>query len=252
MCGALGRAPGLKGAPSFACNGVKPDENATLHDYFEQHKRPWSSQDTDANIRLFSTFYHMLSWEFSKAPSPRPLSATNWEHPQLVSIIVMRDPLSRLLAGDHATKTNFPNILEGNASLDEWWAFADSTNTNNFAMRILAGQDCCQGQDTDPIHLVHAKELLSRFTFILDLACLTDGMAAVAHSLGFEPRQQRALLDQAAVMMQRELAPSGVVHPPVSERIPFPQVYEFLQRRNYLDIELYEWSKQISLVRCEA
>ena len=251
MCDTLGRALGLKGAPSFACNTVRPDENATLYDYFQQHKRPWTSQDTDANIKLFSTFYHMISWEFRKPPSPRPLSGTDWEHPGLVSAIIMRDPLSRLLAGDHETITKFPRILKGNASLDEWWAFANSTNTNNFALRILAGQDCCQGEDTDPIHLVHAKELLSRFTFILDLACLSDGMEAVAHSLGFEPQQRRSLHDKVTELTERELA-KRVAHPPMSERIPFPQVHEFLRRRNDLDMELYEWSKEISLVRCQA
>lgn len=189
----------------------------------------------------------MLGWEFRSPPSP-PLSETDWEHPNLVSIIVMRDPLSRLLAGDHDTKEEYSNIIKGNASLDEWKAYAESKNTNNFALRILSGRDCCQGEATDPKHLVRAKKLLQRFTFVLDIACLNDGIAAVADILGFEPLHRRELTEKF-VVDSRKLTLHHL-HPSPSERIPFPEIYDLLRRRNALDIELYEWSKKISLVQC--
>ncbi|GKZ00582.1 hypothetical protein MPSEU_001010400 [Mayamaea pseudoterrestris] len=248
MCGALGKAPNQKGAPSFACNNVKAEENASLHEYFEQHKRPWKRKETDANVKLFSSFFHMIAWEFRSPPNPS-LAMTDWRNPNLVSIIVMRDPMSRLLAGDRITSIKFPNILKGNASEDEWWDFANSKSTNNFALRILAGRGCCQGENTSLVHLTRAKRLLRRFTFVLDIECLDHGIAAVAQSLGIELRARRLLENQATDMKERELAHAA--RPPVSERIPFPQIYDYLLRRNYLDIELYKWSKEISFVRCQ-
>lgn len=124
-------------------------------------------------------------------------------------------------------------------------AFAKSDMTNNFAMRILTPERCCQGEHTDPKHLVHAKELVRRFTFVLDIACLNEGITAVAQALGMEPRQ----LPRALSLLE-ERALRYKPHPPVSERIPYPEVYDFLVRRNRLDMELYEWGKEISFVRC--
>jgi len=40
------------------------------------------------------------------------------------------------------------------------------------------------------------------------------------------------------------------VHQSAKERIPYPEVYEYLLEKNRLDIELYEWSKTLALVNC--
>ena len=114
-----------------------------------------------------------------------------------------------------------------------------------FALAILAGPGCCQGNETDPKHLAAAKEVVSRMTFVLDIACLQAGLEEVAHLLGFEPREvDRRRLQR----VDRDLK----LHrkwPPPKDRIP-AKIYDFLVERNRLDIELYEWSKEISLVRC--
>ena len=184
----------------------------------------------------------MISWEFSQAPSHNALNDTDWDNPNLVSIIVMREPISRLLAGDGYVKKKYPGIHDNTASLQDWWDFAhEHHHTNNFALSILAGQSCCQGEDTDPIHLEHAKELLSRFTFVLDISCLDEGMQAVADELGL-----------GIVIEESKERAKTHVHKHPRDRIAYPEVYDYLLERNHLDIELYEWAKTISLVDCEA
>lgn len=156
----------------------------------------------------------------------------------------MRDPISRALAGDGYTARNYPDINEHkNASLETWWKFAREPHiNNNYALNVLAGSNCCDGNNTDPIHLEHAKALVSRFTYVLDIACLVPGMQAIVDQLGVNI----TITDRSAgkAKAHHSLSPK--------ERIGFPEVYEYLLEKNKLDIELYEWSKTLSLVDCDA
>ena len=112
---------------------------------------------------------------------------------------------------------------------------------NNFALKVLAGPKCCQGNHTDPIHLENAKALITRFTFVLDVACLDAGMQSLADEL-----------DMGITIVEDQRHAAQHVHPDPRDRIPYPAVYDFLVERNRLDIELYQWSKTISLVDCAA
>ena len=55
-------------------------------------------------------YFHMMSWEFGGHNAGihdhgRSLDDPDWDYPNLVSVVVTRDPLSRLLAkGTHASK----------------------------------------------------------------------------------------------------------------------------------------------------
>jgi hypothetical protein len=86
-----------------------------------------------------------------------------------------------------------------------------------------------------------AKELVSRFTIILDLACLDENLAALAKLLQLED-----LMTPPPKSSKR----SNHTHPPNSERIPFPEIHQYLKERNQKDIELYQWAKRKSLVQC--
>lgn len=168
------------------------------------------------------------------------LEATNWEDNNLVSVIIMREPLSRLLAGDGYVKGKWPTLREPSTPIETWMEFAhDNKITNNYALTVLAGKGCCDGNNTDPVHLQHAKKLVSRFTYVLDMECLNEGMQALADQLGIKT----TIADNRAAKHH---------HPSAKDRIPYPEVYDFLRERNKLDIELYQWSKTISLVDCAA
>lgn len=243
VCGIIGHAPSTDGAPSGFCNHPRDEDHVNMTVY--PNYDPWEYNKTAENIRIVRQYFHMIGWEHSHAPK-LPLSTTHWEDKNLVSIFVAREPISRLLAGDGWVQQNFPGVAHGDGDEDEWWRYANWThNTNNFALSILAGHGCCQGANTNRSHLQAAKALLKRFTFVLDLACLTEGLQEIANQLGIELEQRRL------AELKRELNHSNHTHASNQERIPYPAVYEYLLERNRLDIELYEWTKTISLVRCD-
>jgi hypothetical protein len=239
LCTVFGRAPNTKGSPTFACMHVQPEDNVTDPEY--PNDMPWTYNETAANVEIVKKYFHMISWEFG---SPKmPLNETNWEYEKLVSVYVSRDPLSRLLAGDGMVLKKYPGVLKEethvNATLQEWWDFAhEKQHTNNYALRVLAGNGCCNGSDTKSFHLENAKQLLSRYTFILDMACFDQSMSAMADILGITITPQKA---------QR----LHHTHKSPKERIPYPDVYDYLVERNKMDIALYEWTKTQALVKCD-
>ncbi|CAB9499265.1 expressed unknown protein [Seminavis robusta] len=234
FCQVIGRH--LK-APTFACLGPKPEDHVGP-DY--PKIRPWKYNDTDDRIQNIRQYFNMISWEFMIPPGSgkNQINETNWEHPQLVSVFVIREPISRTLAGDRFVDNNWPN-LHTNGTLEEWMEFANADkHTDNYALRVLAGPDCCNGTHTDRSHFERARKQVSRFTFVLDIECLDAGMAELARVLDIDlgppdnkPRKSHN-------------------HKPPSERIPYREVYDYLLERNKLDIELYEWAKARSLVNC--
>lgn len=165
----------------------------------------------------------------------------DWENPNLLSVIVMRDPISRLLAGDGLFVQKYPHLFE-NGTVQEWWQYAhEDSHTNNYALRILSSYDCCNGSHTDPKYLEQAKALVSRFTVVLDIQCLNEGMVKLGEMLNINVTE----LGKASRGYKHE-------HKPSKDRIPYPEVYNYLKKKNHLDIELYEWSKRLSLVNCSA
>lgn len=150
----------------------------------------------------------------------------------------MKDPISRLLARDAWRNRYFPGLLTDN-NKTIWWDFAAMDRiTNNYALRVFAGGGCCDGSTTQRRHLETAKSVLSRFTFILDIECLNEGMMELAKIL--------------EIPINKAIFKKAQKHGPSRDRIPFEDVYDFLAQKNKLDIELYEWAKELSLVNCSA
>ena len=243
FCTTVGHSPDAVGgsAPSFACTAVKPEDNVTDPNFPESNK-PWTREETSKNVAIVRKYFHMLSMEFGYSqkslPHP-PLSVMDWENPNLFSVIVMRDPISRLLAGDGWVNKNFPDISRGNATEKDWWGYANNTwFTNNYALRVLAGDGCCDGAKTDPTYLENAKALMERFSIVLDMECIAEGIEAVGSLLNI------TLARKDLLRKKKYIRPSS------RERIGHDNVYEFLLDKNRLDIELYEWSKNLALVKC--
>lgn len=198
--------------------------------------------------RLYLRFFPDSAWEFESAPRQVALADADWENPNMVSVIIMRDPISRLLAKDGYMNHYFPGLMKAsNRSTSEgrrmWRSYANyDRNTNNYALRILAGNGCCRGERTDRKHIDAARSLLRRFTFVLDIDCLDDGMSELARILEI-PINERKLERKKSRRKK---------YKPNHERIPYRDIYDYLVRKNKLDIELYEWSKSLSLVNCSA
>lgn len=286
FCAVVGRATAA--APDFAC--AEDRTNTTGRGKYRYRGRvvystvdPWRSEKETSQriqeIRLRHG-YSMVAWEYDRQPRRSPLAATHWEHPDLVSVVVMRHPVDRLLAGDaDVDRRWYPGMkattsggvvgrkgrggttnggtsaadADANATAlrqrENWWHYArrrDVRNTNNFALGILSQPGCCNGSMTDPSYLEQARALVGRFTFVLDIECLDDGMDELGRILNLTLNwgkggrsSRRGRTDQI-----RSIRPS------YRERIGHDDVYEYLVHENRLDIELYEWSKTISLVRC--
>ena len=248
LCAAIGRAPGIK-APDFACNNQRNDPLWRV-----SKKGPWRGHnETAAKIHKIrqEDGLQMVSWEFRQAPRDVPLAETEWEHPDLVSVFIARDPMTRLLAADGLVTKFYPGLLNAASSNKQrksvnatsssqhklWEAYAhDDRFTNNFALRVLAGNGCCQGNETTVQHLQAAKELLKRFTVVLDIVCLNQGIEALAQLLGISK------LGPIKPVKAHDRSPR--------ERIGHDDIYEYLLERNQMDIRLYEWTKSISLVDC--
>lgn len=156
VCRAIGHSPNGT-APSRACN--RPTENDGDNIPFPD-RNPWLHAQTADNIKLLRENFHMIGMEFGyigHVPKPS-LAVTDWEHPDLVSMIVMRHPVSRLLARSGWIHNHYPDIPKGNASQTDWWEYAKHPwFTNNYALRVLAGHECCDGANTSREHLQQAK-----------------------------------------------------------------------------------------------
>lgn len=234
-----------RGSPDFACRIDRLHEelpsNLTQDPRFDSGRNPWYANETNDKVNLLLSYYRFVSWEYGvKGPHPR-LQVTDWDHPRLVSTIVMRDPLSRLLAGDGYVNAKFH--LQ-NATHADWWRYANTSHgeTNNVMLHDLSADPmCCNGADTPRDRLREAQDLIRKFTFVLDIACLDEGMKALKAVLH---------LDDDSPLQTNRKKPKDHTHKPASDRIPYPDVYDFLVQRNRLDQELYEWSRNLSLVRC--
>jgi len=232
VCGAF-KAAGFH-SPSFACMS-------------SGGTNPIGANQTETMIRSLLRQYDFISWEYGKSKRDSHLDQTHWENPHLVSLIVMRHPIDRSLAGDGFVNKNYGEEL--NRSPELWWDFANSYATNNFALQKLVGKECCDGKDTDPTFLLKAKELLSRFTFIVDQECLGDGILQVAKTLNFTQEQVQAI-HHWADQSDKKYINNDKHKATARERINNDTIYEFLLERGQLDIELYEWSKTLSIVNC--
>mmetsp|Transcript_4998 Transcript_4998/g.5512 ORF Transcript_4998/g.5512 Transcript_4998/m.5512 type:complete len:127 (+) Transcript_4998:342-722(+) len=93
-------------------------------------------------------------------------------------------------------------------------------------------------------HYEHGKSLLDKFTVVLDIACLDEGIEALARLLHINIYQNETTT---------ELMKKKHVHhrETPKERIKYNDVYDYLLAKNRWDIALYEYSKSISLVNCE-
>ena len=328
-------------SPSFACMGDKDNimynttttitnlddihklellnnklYNNTYHnEYGGDGKFPWSYNETNNNINSIREYFSMISWEFdgkninNTKNKLHILEDTNWDHPRLVSVIITRNPISRLLAGDGLVSKLYPgydNRPVSTLSYEDWWEYVtDETipSTNNFFLRILSGDKWIKNskkqqelkedtklkknrteseiqQQQRPILFLnqssyeHAIKVLNRFTIVLDIECLNEGMMQLAKLLhlnttkindivtaDYKKSHKHDALDTThpenennnnnnSTTAAAAAAATATKNNIIRERIGYDDVYNYLLEKNKWDILLYEYSKNISLVRC--
>jgi len=231
--------------PSFACMSDKEKYPRDAYIKYPNRVYPWRNHsETNLMISLLQPVFQFVSWEFSYWPNLH--GRINWEHSNLVSMIVMRDPLERFLSRGkcdifHTSIQDDPNP----SNQDEYWKYANSNCSLNFAMRVLTekkhglnmyGASELEGEE----QLASAKRLLQRFTLIIDQACFTDAMPAIGNELNLQLDMRTKKLDN----FHHQHKPS------VRERFANDTLYKYVKHRFRYDIALYEWAKTQSIVQC--
>ena len=126
-----------------------------------------------------------ISWEFGHQEYHHPelYEVNAWENPRIVSILILRHPIDRLLAFDGYASKVHGEVR--NRTDQQWWEEANEpVHSNNFALRVLStSHHCCQGKDTDRKYLEMAKRLVNRMTFVLDQDCLNDNLRELGKQL---------------------------------------------------------------------
>jgi hypothetical protein len=311
-------------SPGFACMGdkdnimynssiTKSDKNDNSNNtYFNEYggngKIPWGHNETNDNINSIRPYFSMISWEFNgkninNKPDTHILEDTNWDHPRLLSVIITRDPISRLLAGDGTVSRKYPGYDSGNLNHNGWWEYVtDETipHTNNLFLRIVGGEKWIKNKEQQeekdkkkkkeeeeeeenkknltltnnasttilpssppsssssselrPLFLnqtsyEHAVDVLNRFTIVLDIECLNEGMIELAKLLNLNATKFFADYNKRKPHRKDDNCISN--NNTSRERIGYDDVYNYLLEKNKWDILLYEYSKNISLVRCD-
>jgi hypothetical protein len=221
--------------PKFACM-AGANVPSYLSNFSDVGELPWSSNQTDFYVRELRKYFHFVSWEFNWQTLGSSLNDTNLEHPNLVSIIIMRNPLTRLMS-------SVGRFFVKSDTAEEWWDYAsNSLHTNNYALRSLTSYEgCCQGEKTSSKYVDMAKSNLKRFTFIIDLECLEESLMSLCEILD---------LNLPVNAYENTHSKSKTGHYDLRSRLHNDTLYRHLVNRNARDIELYEWAKTQALVQC--
>jgi len=247
LCGQMSKVPN-EHTPGFACmkkgrnnDTYWPEEAIKASPFDGKHQvgKEVSYNETKEWVSFWRQYYHFVSGEYPDWD--KTLHQTNWEYENLVSMIVMRNPLERFLAGGKCGgfQKKIPDD-PSNETQDTYWEYANSECADNYALRVLTREPCVQGANTSSECLQGAKDLLNRITFILDQSCLNESVEAFGSALhlnftkdGFESRLHHWHANLS-----------------VRDRFGNDTLYEYVQTRFRRDIELYEWSKNRSIVLC--
>jgi hypothetical protein len=237
MCNAMKQAGK---SPAFACmRGSNDEEFNNTKKFNIDHTNSWSYQDTAINVEAIRPYFHYISMEYRGWGN---LHRHNWEYDHIVSTIVMKHPIDRFLSGGkcgefHALSLGDPS----NSTQDSYWKYANSRCADNYALRVVTNtSSCVNGANTSLACLEGAKDLLRRFTYIIDAECFDDSLKALIDELELNVTTIRDKGKHTNKYNEEHRR----------QRIGNATLYKFLQDRFRRDIELYEWSKAQSIVKC--
>merc|ERR1712226_1807391 len=109
-----------------------------MREYIATKEQPWKHHDTGHHVGALLKYFRLVMQNYGDNLPSGPLSSTNWEHPQLVSVIIAMHPFERVLAGSVTVNKRFRPAET--RSHGDWWMYANQTKkgdehfhlTNNF------------------------------------------------------------------------------------------------------------------------
>lgn len=256
LCGQM-RAIGE--TPNFACMAGHlsqndpsnwPYNNTIVGDkeWRIKNGEPWPANETGIMTKELRKYFHMISWEFNTRWGH--LSDTDWEHPDLLSVVIMRDPLERFMAGGKCGKYHkliTKDLADDPTPImnDLYWQYANDQCADNFALGVFTGSPgCCDGSHTNVTYLEQAKRQMDRTTVLIDQSCETESIKALFELLQINPNITNAERNPKNARLLH------TTHPPVRERLGNDTLYEYLQEKFKLDIELYKYAQSKSILDC--
>lgn len=265
------------GAPEFVCMALRklPRELASETTLDRaSHTVQWCHKH---NVSFTSVEFGNNNAELKKG-GKWDWSAVDWAQPDLVSIVVFRDPIARLLNGDGTSNRKYgsipvlalrhPWVREKEFYYDRdhpppakcckkngekiepllirtpklWDQYAHSYFTDNFALRVFCNKPCV---DSCPAlteaDLEYAKSWLRQVTVLIDQDCLVANLQALFDNIGWVLGETS---DSRGILRSNETALRAIVGNNT--------LYDELVERNKFDIALYQWAKNMSYVRCSS
>ena len=166
----------------------------------------------------------------------------------MLSVLVVRHPISRLLSdfatcdsvdksSGNANKATLAAML-GNLERNQAKNGGQAISFDNYALRILAGAAGSKRSlaAVTQADFERAKRNVGRFSVVLDQECLGHGVAQLVRTLGLQDKYKDPITNHKS-KPPRETCGNDVA-------------YERLVELNKFDIELFEYARSISLVRC--
>ena len=177
-----------------------------------------------------------VNWEY-RGPPHIPIKSVEWEKSSLISILVVRDPIARLLSSAGLDKIRYGSDLPTRTDA-QWRNYEHAAETDNYQLRIVAGcsRNVC---DVDADTLETAKVVARQITYVIDLACLDENMLELAKRLGWSTN------------LEKKRKGGHHIYKSNAERVGNAARLRRLQKRNEFDIQFYKWAKTQSLVRCD-
>lgn len=173
--------------------------------------------------------FQILSWDAGSDPS----SVVNLGDPHIVSIFIMQDPLRLVQAVDELLGGKHSRMKAAKVREE-----AKKIAKNHSTLGLLTGKSCLGGANATRSCFVKARSTLKKFTFVLNQACLADSVNALA----FELELPHAKLGRST----SDHRDRRVRYRAVNTNSLTEYVLDQLQG----DINLYEWSRSMSIVKC--
>ena len=206
--------------PPFVCSMDKPLLPAQF--------MPWARRQG----------YGFVSSEFQGAVKAGwNWTSVEWERPDLVSVVVVRDPMDRLFSEDGTAISEFGETRD--RDWRAWERYAHSRYTDNFALRVFGYVPLDRKVTRRDMEV--AKAWLRRATVIIDQACFSSTVRELFRQIGWHKLKGPGFQLKRSSRIKHH---AGVREKSNRALIGNETIYRELESRNALDIELYRWAKK--------
>jgi hypothetical protein len=200
-----------------------------------------------ASTKMLGERNKVWSHEWRAAPPARIWEHFPWASERILTVLVVRDPLQRMLSEDGTAMDKYPEAF-GHPMGANFTRYMTDHMANDYAFGILAGR-------TNPVdtalgpRMTRAKFTVESASVVLDQSCLAQGLCKFCHLVGWD-RCGRYANDLDSEYMGTPEAVCTKNHMWASSIVRFGTFFQEALRRNAAGIELYLYAKLRALQTC--